>query len=84
MTDGADQAGRAPQAEELPRHSVSCVGVAVDDGGRVLVIRRRDNGAWQPPGGVLELDETPEQGTVREVLEETGVRVVEAHGARRR
>lgn len=58
-----------------PRHSVPCVGVAIDDAGRVLVIQRRDNGAWEPPGGVLELDETPEQGTVREVLEETGVHV---------
>ena len=33
--------------------------------------RRRDNGHWEPPGGVLELDETIESGLRREVREET-------------
>jgi len=42
---------------DLPRHSVSVAAVVVDDSNRVLVIRRQDNGAWQLPGGVLELDE---------------------------
>ncbi|SIO90649.1 Nudix hydrolase family protein [Nocardiopsis sp. JB363] len=41
----------------------------------MLAIQRRDNGTWEPPGGVLELDETPEDGVVREVLEETGIHV---------
>jgi 8-oxo-dGTP diphosphatase len=59
-----------------PRHSVSVAGAVVDDQGRILAIRRRDNGHWQPPGGVLELDETIEAGLVREVLEETGVTVI--------
>lgn len=58
-----------------PSHSVSVAGVAVDDLGRVLLIRRRDNGQWQAPGGVLELEERFEEGVVREVFEETGVRV---------
>ncbi|WP_419996140.1 NUDIX domain-containing protein [Streptomyces boninensis] len=58
----------------MPLHSVSVAGVVVRDDGRVLAIRRADNGAWEPPGGVLELDERPEDGAVREVLEETGVR----------
>lgn len=59
----------------LPRHSVAVVGVVVDEAGRVLAIRRRDNGHWQPPGGVLELGETIEDGVRREVLEETGVEI---------
>lgn len=59
-----------------PKHSVSVAGVVVDDQGRVLVIRRDDTGHWQPPGGVLELDETFEEGVRREVLEETGVVVL--------
>ncbi|MGA5577233.1 NUDIX hydrolase [Streptomyces koyangensis] len=59
----------------MPLHSVSVAGVVVRDDGRVLAIRRADNGTWEPPGGVLELDERPEDGTVREVLEETGIRV---------
>ncbi|GHD17329.1 hypothetical protein GCM10010313_46540 [Streptomyces violarus] len=43
--------------------------------GRLLAIRRADNGTWQLPGGILELDETPEAGVAREVLEETGIHV---------
>lgn len=58
-----------------PLHSVSVAGVAIDEAGRVLVIRRRDNGQWQAPGGVLELGESLECGVVREVREETGVDV---------
>lgn len=60
---------------DLPRHSVSVAGVVTDDQGRVLVIQRRDNGAWQLPGGVLELNETVEDGMCREVAEESGLTV---------
>ena len=60
---------------DSPRHSVSVAGVVVDDEGRVLVVRRRDNGEWQPPGGVLELNETIEDGLRREVQEETGIEI---------
>lgn len=56
-------------------HSVSVAGVVVRDDGCVLAIRRADNGAWEAPGGVLELDERPEDGACREVLEETGIKV---------
>ena len=58
-----------------PRHSVSVAAVVLDAAGRALVIQRRDNGAWQLPGGVLELDEPIEAGVRREVLEETGLEV---------
>jgi 8-oxo-dGTP diphosphatase len=60
---------------ELPRHSVSVTGIVVRDDGRILAIKRRDDGRWVPPGGVLELDESPADGVAREVLEETGVKV---------
>ncbi|MGH3923262.1 MAG: NUDIX hydrolase [Pseudonocardiaceae bacterium] len=60
---------------DLPRHSVSVAGIVFDDHDRVLAIRRRDNDQWQPPGGVLELGETFEDGVRREVLEETGIHV---------
>jgi ADP-ribose pyrophosphatase YjhB (NUDIX family) len=56
-------------------HSVSVAGAIVNNDGRVLAIRRRDNGHWEPPGGVLELDETIEHGLIREVREETGLTV---------
>jgi ADP-ribose pyrophosphatase YjhB (NUDIX family) len=58
-----------------PRHSVSVAAAVTNNDGRVLVIRRRDTGAWQLPGGILELGETIEQGVRREVHEETGVTV---------
>ena len=60
---------------ELPRHSVSVTGVVFRDDGRVLAIQRNDDGRWVPPGGILELNETPADGVTREVLEETGIKV---------
>lgn len=56
-------------------HSVSVAGVIVDDRGRALLIKRRDNGHWEPPGGVLEPEETIPDGLQREVLEETGIKI---------
>jgi 8-oxo-dGTP diphosphatase len=58
-----------------PKHSVSVAGIVVREDGRVLVIRRDDNGQWEAPGGVLELDESFEDGVRREVLEETGLTI---------
>ena len=58
-----------------PLHSVSVAGAVVREDGRLLTIRRADNGNWELPGGVLELAETPEGGVRREVWEETGVHV---------
>lgn len=57
------------------RHSVSVAGVIVDDEGRALLIQRRDNGHWEPPGGVLEHGETIEDALRREVREETGLEI---------
>jgi 8-oxo-dGTP diphosphatase len=59
----------------MPKQSVSVAGIVVREDGRVLVIRRDDNGHWEAPGGVLELDESFEDGVRREVLEETGLAV---------
>jgi 8-oxo-dGTP diphosphatase len=63
-------------ADETPRHSVSVAAAVIRDDGQVLVIQRRDNAKWEPPGGVLELEESIEEGLRREVLEETGIEVV--------
>ncbi|WHM41226.1 NUDIX hydrolase [Streptomyces sp. BPTC-684] len=54
---------------------MSVAGVIVDDEGRALLIERRDNGKWEPPGGVLERDETIPDALQREVLEETGIKI---------
>jgi 8-oxo-dGTP diphosphatase len=55
------------------RHSVSVAGVVVDDEGRCLIVQRCDNGHWEPPGGVLKIDEAIPDGLRREVQEETGL-----------
>ena len=57
------------------RHSVSVAGVIVDDHNRALLIQRRDNHRWEPPGGVLEPGETIHDGLRREVREETGLEI---------
>lgn len=46
----------------------------IDDEGRILLIRRADNGLWAMPGGALEVGETPAEGVLREAFEESGVR----------
>lgn len=56
-------------------HSVSVAGVVVDDSGRALLVQRRDNARWEPPGGVLERNETIISGLRREIHEETGLAV---------
>lgn len=77
MSAGLDAPRPAPTTTDgLPDpycHSVSVAGVVVRDDGRVLAVKRRDNGAWQPPGGVLEPGEAITDGLVREVEEEAGV-----------
>lgn len=57
------------------RHSVSVAAAIVREDGRVLLTQRHDNGHWEAPGGVLELNETIEDGVAREVAEETGLSV---------
>lgn len=62
-------------AEADRPHSVSVAGVIVDDRGHALLVQRRDNGHWEPPGGVLEPGETIPDALQREVLEETGIKI---------
>jgi ADP-ribose pyrophosphatase YjhB (NUDIX family) len=42
---------------------------------RVLLGRRADVMLWAPPSGIVQLNETPSATVVREVQEETGLRV---------
>jgi 8-oxo-dGTP diphosphatase len=49
--------------------------VVSDEEGRLLLTRRADNGKWAPPGGIMEPGEEVAETAVREVLEETAVRV---------
>lgn len=67
----------ADDPQEL-RLSVSAV-VWRNDGsdrrGELLLMRRSDNGHWGLPGGYVEAGESVTAAAVREVFEETGVRI---------
>lgn len=52
--------------------------VVRDHEGKILFVRRSDNGRWVMPSGALELDETLLEGMTREVKEETGLEVISA------
>jgi ADP-ribose pyrophosphatase YjhB (NUDIX family) len=69
-----------PQAPRGSRHYPSRpivgVGAVILVDGQVVLIKRRFEplaGQWSLPGGTLEVGETLEAGTAREILEETGL-----------
>lgn len=51
------------------------VGVVQNEQGEILLQRRSDTGDWELPGGALDPGEEPADAVIREVLEETGIRV---------
>ena len=50
--------------------------VIYNDAGHLLLIKRSDTGLWGLPGGQLDPLEPPALGLIREVFEETGLKVV--------
>ncbi len=63
---------------EYPTSPVAGVAAVVFRGSEVLLVRRGNQpskGKLGIPGGVVELGETAEEAVVREVEEETGIRV---------
>jgi len=56
-----------------PKVAVNCA--LFDDRGRLLLIRRKDNGLWALPGGFMDLGEQVLDAVRREVLEETGLEI---------
>jgi 8-oxo-dGTP pyrophosphatase MutT (NUDIX family) len=72
------QRTRYPEPGEdvrITRSLVAATCIVTDAGGRVLMHRRADNGLWGLPGGAVEEGESVAEAAVREVFEETGVRV---------
>lgn len=62
----------APAANSL----VPSVTAAVrDDQGRLLLIHKIDNNKWALPGGAMELGESIADAAIREVAEESGIRI---------
>jgi 8-oxo-dGTP diphosphatase len=67
-----------PIEREYPAAPIVGVGAVVVDAGRVLLVQRGREplkGKWSLPGGMLEVGESLHQGVVREVEEETGLKV---------
>lgn len=63
---------RAPKANSIKPSAGTFVR---DDSGRILLIRRDDNGNWSMPGGAMDPGESLTQCAARETLEETGITV---------
>ena len=63
---------KAPKANTI----VSAATAFVEDGqGRVLLIRRTDNGLWALPGGAQDFGENIAATAVRETAEESGITI---------
>lgn len=60
------------------RNAKPAVGLLIEREGELLLVKRAREpyrGRWDLPGGFLEEDEEPEDGALREALEETGLRI---------
>ena len=69
---------------KYPRPAVTadCVVITKEEQPKVLLIQRGadpNKGYWAFPGGFMNMDETTEQCAIRELEEETGLRVSDVH-----
>ena len=69
----------APSANSIV---VAATAFVQDESGRILLVRRSDNGLWAMPGGGMDVGERVADAVVRETREETGygVEVVDLIG----
>ena len=69
---------------KYPRPAVTadCVVITKEEQPKVLLIQRGADpykGCWAFPGGFMNMDETTEECAIRELEEETGLRVSDVH-----
>lgn len=64
-----------PNAPAANSTVVAVTAVVLDPVGQLLMIQRGDSGLWAIPGGAQDIGETIAEATVRETLEETGIRI---------
>ncbi len=75
--EGAISAPEFALATYNPRRTHDVTLFIFDPADRIALIRKPqfEEGVWRPPGGGIKVDEDFEAGSVREALEETGLRV---------
>jgi 8-oxo-dGTP diphosphatase len=65
-------------SRQYPKKPVVGVGAIILDGDKILLEKRKNapsKGKWTVPGGLVELGESVEQAVIREVEEETRLKV---------
>ena len=65
-----------------PAVTADCIVITKEENAKVLLIQRGnepDKGTWAFPGGFMNMDETTEQCAIRELEEETGLKVKDVH-----
>ncbi len=58
---------------QAPFVAAAAIAAVFDDAGRLLLVRRADDGTWSLPGGMIELGERIDQTVINEVKEETAL-----------
>ena len=56
-----------------PTHIVAAGGYVEDKNGNMLIVKTHHRG-WDTPGGQIEIGENIEEGVLREILEESGIK----------
>lgn len=64
---------------KLKIFAIAARAIIQDEDGRILLVRRSDNGVWVMPAGSIELEESILDCVKREVFEETGLKVLSAY-----
>ena len=59
----------------MARHFCASVFVINPEDKKILLVKHKKFNKWVQPGGHIEDEETPEEAALREVYEETGVKV---------
>lgn len=59
----------------MARHFCASVFVVNPENKKMLLVKHKKFNKWVQPGGHIEDDETPEEAALREVYEETGIKV---------